>query len=107
MPDRGENFRSVFLYSDELAGFEYSATHPFKPVRAKITLDLCRRYDLIERPWIRLIKPEPLDFEVMAEFHDRSYLQMLKDLGSAALATELWPDVLSPATGDYLTVDPK
>jgi acetoin utilization protein AcuC len=107
MSDAFDKVRSVFIYSDELANFEYSPTHPFKPVRAKITLDLCRRYDLIERPWIRLVKPEPLDFGVMAEFHDPSYLKVLKDLDSATLAAELWPDLLSAKEGDYLTVDPK
>ena len=107
MDGRPADFQSAFIYSDELANFEYSPTHPFKPVRARLTLDLCRRYDLIERPWIRLIKPQPLDFETMAEFHDPAYLKMLKDLGSATLASELWPDLLSPKAGDYLTVDPK
>jgi hypothetical protein len=41
MKPRDENFRSVFIYSDEMAQFEYSPTHPFKPVRARLTLDLC------------------------------------------------------------------
>ena len=100
-------FQSAFIYSEELANFEYSPTHPFKPVRAKLALDLCRMYDLIERPWIRLVKPQPLDFETMAEFHDSSYLKMLQDLGSATLAGELWTDLLSTKGGEYLTVDPK
>ena len=107
MNDSNAHFQSAFIYSEELANFEYSPIHPFKPVRAKLTLDLCRRYDLIERPWIRLVKPQPLDFETMAEFHDPAYLKMLKDLDSATLAGELWPDLLSTKGGDYLTVDPK
>ncbi len=107
MNDSKADFQSAFIYSEELASFEYSPTHPFKPVRAKLTLDLCRRYGLIERPWIRLVKPQPLDFETMAEFHDPAYLKMLKDLDSATLASELWPDLLSTKGGDYLTVDPK
>jgi len=107
MSDPKEGFQSAFIYSEELANFEYSPTHPFKPIRAKLTLDLCRRYDLIERPWIRLVAPKPLTFETMAEFHDSAYLKMLKDLDSATLASELWPDLLSTKAGDYLTVDPK
>ncbi len=104
---RDDNFRSVFIYSDELANFEYSPTHPFRPVRARLTLDLCRRYDLIERPWIQTAKPAPLDFDNLAEFHDPAYLKMLKDLDSASVATELWPDLVSCGGSDYLTVDPK
>ena len=104
---RDDNFRSVFVYSDELANFEYSPTHPFRPVRARLTLDLCRRYDLIERPWIQTLKPAPLEFENLAEFHDLAYLKMLKDLDSASVATELWPDLVSCGGSDFLTVDPK
>ena len=107
MSDPKAGFQSGFIYSEELANFEYSPTHPFKPVRAKLTLDLCRRYDLIERPWIWLVAPKPLTVETMAEFHDPAYLKMLKDLDSATLASELWPDLLSTKAGDYLTVDPK
>jgi len=107
MDEQKADFQSAFIYSEELAKFEYSPTHPFKPVRAKLTLDLCRRYGLIERPWIRLLKPEPLDFETMAEFHDAAYLKMLRDLDSATVASELWPDLLSTREGDYLTIDPK
>lgn len=107
MKERDENFRSAILYSDELANFEYSPTHPFKPIRAKLTLDLCRRYDLIERPWIRLVKPEPLDFETLAEFHDREYLKTLRDVDSATMAAEMWPDLISSGGRNYLTVDPK
>lgn len=86
MNGRPENFASAFIYSDELANFEYSPTHPFKPIRAKLTLDLCRRYDLIDRPWIRIVKPEPLPLEVMAEFHDETYLKALQ-----AVDLQPWP----------------
>jgi acetoin utilization deacetylase AcuC-like enzyme len=95
MNGQPRDFASAFIYSDELANFEYSSTHPFKPIRAKLTLDLCRRYDLIERPWIRIVKPEPLPFEVMAEFHDEAYLKTLQSLDSAALASGLSPDTPS------------
>ncbi len=104
---RDENFRSAFIYADDLANFEYSPTHPFRPVRARLTLDLCRRYDLIERPWIQIVKPKPLEFDCLAEFHDLAYLKMLKELDSASMAAELWPDLISSGGSDYLTVDPK
>jgi acetoin utilization protein AcuC len=107
MIGRTKNFASAFIYSEELSNFEYSPTHPFKPIRAKLTLDLCRRYDLIERPWIRIVKPQPLDFEALAEFHDESYLKTLQAVDSAAMASELWPDTPAPQAGELLTLDPK
>jgi acetoin utilization protein AcuC len=107
MNGRPENFASAFIYSDELANFEYSPTHPFKPIRAKLTMDLCRRYDLIDRPWIRIVKPEPLPFEILAEFHDETYLKALQAVDSSALASELWPDVPSGRESGTFTIDPQ
>jgi acetoin utilization protein AcuC len=107
MKDRPEHFASVFIYSEELSNYEYSTAHPFKPIRAKLTLDLCRRYDVIERPWIRIVKPEALPFEAMATFHDESYLQALREVDSGSLTQELWPDIHSSQGSAFLTVDPK
>ena len=107
MKARDGDFRSIFVYSEEMSKFEYSPTHPFKPVRARLTLDLCRRYGLIEHPWIRIIRPQPLGYEILADFHDPAYLKMLKDLDSATVASELWPDMIHSGGSDYLTVDPK
>jgi acetoin utilization protein AcuC len=92
MNDSTGHFPTALLYSDEMANFEYSPTHPFKPIRAKLTMELCRRYGLIEWPWIQVVKPDPADFAEMAEFHDEAYLKTLQRVDSAALADELWPD---------------
>lgn len=107
MNGRSGKFTSAFIYSDELANFEYSSTHPFKPIRAKLTLDLCSRYNLIERPWIRLVKPKPLSFAILAEFHDEAYLKTLQAVDPAATANELSPVVPSSRREDSLAIDPK
>ena len=107
MGDRPANFQSAFIYSDELANYEYNPTHPFKPIRAKLTLDLCRRYDLIERPWIHIVKPEPLEFEAMAQFHDETYLKTLQAVDSAASAEGLSPDLKRGQEEDGLNIDPQ
>ena len=95
MRERPDHFASAFIYSEEFSKFEYSSSHPFKPIRAKLTLDLCRRYGLIDRPWIRILPPQPTDFQTLAEFHDETYLKVLKAIDSDAVARELWPDLLS------------
>jgi acetoin utilization protein AcuC len=107
MNGRPEKFESAFIYSDELSNFEYGAAHPFKPNRAKLTLDLCRRYDLIDRPWIRIVKPEPLPFDVMTEFHDESYLKALRAADAPPQAGEHLPDSPSVQGSDLSTIDPK
>lgn len=95
MRERPDHFASAFIYSEEFSKFEYSSSHPFKPIRAKLTLDLCRRYGLIDRPWIRILPPQPTDFQTLAEFHDETYLKVLKAIDSDAVVRELWPDLLS------------
>jgi acetoin utilization protein AcuC len=95
MRERPDHFASAFIYSEEFSKFEYSSSHPFKPIRAKLTLDLCRRYGLVDWPWIRILPPHPTDFQTLAEFHDETYLKVLKAIDSDAVARELWPDLLS------------
>ena len=95
MRERPDHFASAFIYSEEFSKFEYSSSHPFKPGRAKLTLDLCRRYGLVDWPWIRILPPQATDFETLAEFHDETYLKVLKAIDSDAVAWELWPDLLS------------
>ncbi len=97
---RSEKFASAFVYSDELAGFEFSPSHPFKPFRANLTLNLCRRYDLIEKPWIRLVHPKPVDFSILAQFHDESYLKLLQAVDSPRAEAALFdPAILKYGLG--------
>ncbi len=78
MPKSDPNFACAFIYAEELSSFEFSPNHPFKPRRAKILLDLCHRYGLLERPWIRIIKPLPSSPAELSKFHDPHYLDVLQ-----------------------------
>lgn len=78
MQPQSKKFNCAFIYAEELTSVEFSPNHPFKPVRAKIMLDLCHRYGLLERPWIRMIKPLPLTMDQLSKFHDPDYLEVLQ-----------------------------
>ena len=52
---------SIFVYSDEMAAFDFGPDHPFKPERASKTYELCNRYGVINHPWINILKPEPIE----------------------------------------------
>lgn len=70
--------KDVLMYSDELSGREYSATHPFKPMRAKIMYDLLLRYSLLHRNDDAVVSPPALREDLLYLFHDPHYVEMLK-----------------------------
>ena len=41
---------SLFVYSEEVAWFDFGPDHPFKPERAAKTYDLCSRYGVMHYP---------------------------------------------------------
>jgi acetoin utilization protein AcuC len=77
--------KSFFIYSDTLAHFEYSQDHPFRPERAAIMLNLCRRYGLIDEPWISILSPESIPDDLLLLFHTDRYLETLKDAGHGVI----------------------
>jgi len=75
MPD------TAFIYSDELSHFEYSDDHPFKPLRARNTMELCNRHGLLHAVGVSRPEPEPADEATLRRFHTEEYLAMLARAG--------------------------
>ncbi len=69
--------KSAFIYSEAFSQYDFGQLHPFKTARAKIVNELCHRYNLLDRPWIETLKPEPLCLEKLSLFHNREYLKLL------------------------------
>jgi acetoin utilization protein AcuC len=99
--------QSVFIYSDEFAQYEYSPTHPFKPIRAKLTYELFRRYNLLDRPWIKIIQPEPLRLNQLTVFHDEEYIRTLAIASLGGLTPEMMEYGLNPGEHPGLVVGPE
>jgi acetoin utilization protein AcuC len=70
--------RSVFIHSHALAEFDFGPGHPFKPERAIKAYELCRRYGVMDRPWMEVMEPEPIDPGLLTLFHDEEYLRLLR-----------------------------
>lgn len=68
----------AFIYSDQLSKFEYGDDHPFKPIRARNTLELCNRHGLLHAIGVIRPEPKPVDPSVLALFHDPDYLRQLE-----------------------------
>jgi acetoin utilization protein AcuC len=81
--------KSAFIYSESFSHYDFGPLHPFKTSRAQIVYELCHRYQLLERPWIEIRKPEPLTFEKLSSFHESEYLNVLQAVSSKAFAFEM------------------
>ncbi len=71
---------ALFLYSGDLAGFDYGDDHPFKPMRARNTLELCDRYGLVYVDGVVNREPTPADPALLELFHEPEYLQVLRNV---------------------------
>jgi acetoin utilization protein AcuC len=69
---------SIFVYSEELARFDFGIDHPFKPERASKTYELCNRYGVMNHPWMRILQPESIDIQLLELFHEPEYLRLLE-----------------------------
>lgn len=81
--------KSAFIYSEAFSRYDFGPLHPFKTSRAKIVYELCHRYNLLNKPWIKIIRPEPLCFDKLSLFHNKEYLRVLESASSQAFAFEM------------------
>jgi len=86
---------SIFYYSHEMARFDFGADHPFKPERAQKTVDLCRRYGVLDLQHAALRIPPSLDQEKLLLAHSKEYLDVLQRVGNG----EIFKDMLSYGIG--------
>lgn len=69
---------TIFVYSDELAWFDFGADHYFKPERAAKTYELCNRYGVMNHEWMRMLDPERPDESILRLFHEDEYIMLLE-----------------------------
>ena len=81
--------KSAFIYSEAFSQYDFGPLHPFKTTRAKIVNELCHRYNLLDRPWIEILKPEPLCMEKLSLFHNEEYLRLLDSASSGTFDFEM------------------
>jgi len=70
--------RTVLVYTDRYADFDYGPAHPLKVVRLKLTYELIRAYGLLCLPSMRLVETREATKEELSLFHRRDYLDVLK-----------------------------
>jgi len=68
----------LFVHSDQLSGFSLGDDHPFKPVRGRLTLDLCRRERLVDREGASVAPPIDAGPACLRTVHHGDYLDALR-----------------------------
>ena len=88
----------ILIYSADLARSEYSSSHPFKPMRAKLLVELLNRFYLMFEDNQKIIEPVPANEELLYLFHDRQYIDVLKKADAGEFTMDmLWAEL---GTGD-------
>jgi acetoin utilization protein AcuC len=82
--------QNVLIYSYDLTSVEYKPTHPFKPMRAKVFMELLHRYGLIHQNGQKVVEPLSIDEEILYLFHDRTYIDLIKKAEKGEFSVEMF-----------------
>lgn len=93
---------SLFVYSEEMAWFDFGPEHPFKPERAYKTYELCTRYGVMNQPWMRILDPKPIARRLLTLFHEADYLRLLEEAGAGEVRLEMLEHGLGNADNPIL-----
>ncbi|MQA27971.1 MAG: acetoin utilization protein AcuC [Micromonosporaceae bacterium] len=68
---------AVVLWDEGLLSYNLG-DHPLDPVRLELTMALAGALGVLERPDVRMVKPEPADDAALLRVHDAAYLEAVK-----------------------------
>lgn len=69
---------SILVYSGRFNDFSYGERHPFRPDRARATLQLIKQEGLLDEPWMRVEEPRMVTRERLTESHDPIFIANLE-----------------------------
>jgi acetoin utilization protein AcuC len=88
-PEDVQTVGSIFVYSHEMAWFDFGPDHPYKPERANKTYDLCTRYGVLKQAWMRTLEPEPIAESLLMLFHEADYIRLLQKASAGEVHLEM------------------
>jgi acetoin utilization deacetylase AcuC-like enzyme/acyl-CoA hydrolase/GNAT superfamily N-acetyltransferase len=69
---------SIIVYSGRFGDYTYKEDHPFTPGRARTTLQLIRRQNLLDEPWMRVEQPRAITKQRLTESHAPDFIDALE-----------------------------
>ena len=68
---------TVVVWDEALLTYDMG-DHPLDPVRVELTMALARELGVLDRPGVRLVKPEPADDALLTRVHSPAYLDAVR-----------------------------
>ena len=67
------------VWDDALAGYDFGPAHPLAPVRVELTIALARAFGVLDASNVSVVKPEPIDDDLLLTVHTADYLEAVKN----------------------------
>ncbi|WP_328532691.1 acetoin utilization protein AcuC [Micromonospora zamorensis] len=68
---------TVVVWDESLLAYDMG-DHPLDPVRVELTIALASELGVLDRPGVRMVKPEPADDAALTRVHDPAYLAAVR-----------------------------
>ncbi len=68
----------LVLWDEALLGYDLGRDHPLHPVRLELTVALARELGVLDRPGVRVAKPQSASDSLLELVHDPSYLNAVR-----------------------------
>ncbi|MET7374784.1 acetoin utilization protein AcuC [Micromonospora arida] len=69
---------TVVVWDESLLAYDMG-DHPLDPVRVELTIALARELGILDRPGVRMVKPEPADDALLTRVHAPAYLAAVRN----------------------------
>ncbi|MBQ1033593.1 acetoin utilization protein AcuC [Micromonospora sp. C97] len=69
---------TVVVWDESLLAYDMG-DHPLDPVRVELTFALARELGILNRPGVRVVKPEPADDALLTRVHEPAYLAAVRN----------------------------
>ena len=70
----------ALVYSDEYLKYFLGKSHPLRPQRLKLTVELMREIGLLDHPDLVLVEPRMASLDELKLVHSDAYLQRVKEM---------------------------
>jgi len=75
-------YKICIAYSDDYLKYYFGPKHPYKPYREKMFYEFLIKFNLINNPCIKIIKPEVVSEDILKLVLTEEYIQFVKEMSN-------------------------